>query len=117
MINEIELKALCNKYKIKYKLFQLTNTIILDTGIAEWLIKHLGNNRDRPYCLMHKNKLGQTSKYHIQGYKKTLFQAIDSALTYKNIIVNHNYVNQKSSHNTYIKHKYKNIKKKVRQKT
>jgi len=98
MIDQKQLEYLCKKYKIKYQFFESTDIVILDTGLDIWLIKHVGNNRDRPYCLMHKNEIKQTKRYHVQGWKRTLYQSINSLLLHKNIFVDHS-----KSQNTYKK--------------
>lgn len=97
-----QLDYLCKKYKIKYKVFESTGTVYLETGLDDWLIKYVGNNRDRPYCLMHKNKIRQTKKFHVQRYLTKLSHALDSVINHKKILVN-----MSSSPNTYKKN-YKN---------
>lgn len=100
-MDEIELKLLCNKYNIKYKVFLGTSVAILDTGIDEYQIKYM-EYRDRPYCLMHKNKIRQTNKFHTQRYLRTLFQVIDSVASHKGILIN-----IYGSPNTYKNKRYK----------
>lgn len=85
--NEIQLKHLCNKYNIKYKLFETTGTVLLDCGFDEWQIKYV-HGRDRPYCLMHKNKIRQTNKFHVQRYLRTIPQLFDCIINHKKIIIN-----------------------------
>lgn len=100
-----QLHYLCTKYKIKYKIFESTNTIYLDSNLEEWLVKYI-YNKDKPFCLMHKNKIRQTNKFHVQGYKRTLTHLIDSILTHKKVLVKiHG-----SPGNTYKNYKYKNNK-------
>lgn len=88
MFDVKQLHYLCTKYKIKYKVFESTNQIYIDSNLDEWLIKYVGNNRDRPYCLMHKNKIRQTKKFHVQGYKAKLSHALDSIVGHKGILKN-----------------------------
>ena len=105
MINEKELeqfKQLCNKYRIKYQFFNITNIILLDSGFEQWMIRYV-HNRDKPYCLMHKNKLKQTEKFHVQRWVKNITFAFDTIISHKNILVN-----LYGSSNTY--HKNTNIK-------
>ena len=85
MIDQKQLEYLCKKYKIKYQFFESTDIVILDTGLDIWLIKHVGN-RDRPYCLLHKNKIKQTKKFHVQRYLRTLPQLIDSVIKHKKVL-------------------------------
>ena len=86
-MDEVELKLLCDKYNIKYKVFSGNNVALLDTGIDEYQIKYM-EYRDRPYCLMHKNKIRQTNKYHTQRYLKKLSHALDSIINHKKVLVN-----------------------------
>jgi len=87
MINKKELEQLCNKYRIKYKYFDTTNIILLDSGFEQWMIRYV-HNRDKPYCLMHKNKLKQTEKFHVQRWVKNITFAFDTIISHKNILVN-----------------------------
>ena len=96
MIDQKQLEYLCKKYKIKYQFFESTDIVILDTGLDIWLIKHVGN-RDRSYCLMHKNKIRQTKKFHVQGWKRTLSHAVDSLLSHKNVFINHSKIHKQNS--------------------
>lgn len=84
MFDEKLLERICSKYKIKYKLFE--NVVFLDTNLDEWMIKYIPNRRDRPYCLMHKNKFKQVNKFHIQRYLTTLYCSLDSVVNHKNIL-------------------------------
>ena len=87
-MGELELKEfekICEKYKIKHKVFYGTNTIILDSGLDEWRIKYT-SNKDMPYCLLHKNKSKQKNKFHTQRNLRTLYQAIDCVIRHKNIL-------------------------------
>lgn len=77
MINEKELEFLCNKYRIKHKYFPGTNTILLTTIFDEWLIKYIDGNI-KPYCLLHKNKLKHTKKFHTQRWVKNIRFAFDT---------------------------------------
>ena len=87
MINQKQLEYLCKKYKIKYQFFENTDIAIIDTGLDIWQIKHVGN-RDRPYCLLHKNKIKQTKKYHVQRWVKNFLFAIDTIVEHKKVLVN-----------------------------
>ena len=97
IFDEKQLKYLFNKYKIRYKIFEETNVLLIDSGLDEWLIKYQ-HGRDQPYCLMHKNKLKQTKRYHVQGWKSNFYHSLDSLLSHKNIFVDHS-----KSQNTYKK--------------
>lgn len=103
-MNEHQLKYLCNKYNIKYQIFEGTGTILLDSGCDEWQIKYIPH-KHKPYCLMHKNKFKQKNKYHIQRHLRTLYQSIDSIANHKGLLTS-----IYGSHNTYNKNKnaYKN---------
>lgn len=99
MINKLNLQRLCKKYNIKYKLFEETKIILLDSGLDEWQIK-VKDKKHKPYCLLHKNKLRQTDKYHIQRHLSNLYQAIDSIANHKKVLSNiygsqHTYKNNK----------------------
>lgn len=85
MINIKELEYLCNKYRIKYQFFD--NIILLSTGLDQWMIRYMPN-RDKPYCLMHKNKIKQTEKFHVQRWVKNITFALDTIISHKNILVN-----------------------------
>jgi len=85
MINQKQLEYLCRKYSIKYQYFEVTDIALLYTPLDTWQIKYVGN-RDRPYCLLHKNKIKQTKKFHVQRYLRTLPQLIDSILRHKNVL-------------------------------
>jgi len=87
MFDTQQLQTLCNKYNIKYQLFDGTGTILLDSGLDQWMIKYVGN-RDRPYCLLHKNKIKQTKKYHVQRWVKNFLFAIDTIVEHKKVLVN-----------------------------
>lgn len=85
MINETELHNICAKYKIKYKIFHQTGTILLDSGLDEWLLKYRPN-KEKPYCLLHKNKIRNKSKFHTQRHLRTLSQSLDCIASHKNIL-------------------------------
>jgi len=85
MINEKQLEYLCRKYNIRYQFFEVTGIAILDTGLDIWQIKYY-DNRDRPYCLMHKNKMRQTKNFHTQRYLRTLPQLLDCVLNHKKVL-------------------------------
>lgn len=85
MIDELLLQRMCNQYNIKYKIFENTGTIILDSGLDEWMVR-IEPNRDRPYCLLHKNKIRQTKKFHVQRYLRTLGQLLDSVASHKKVL-------------------------------
>jgi len=85
MINQKQLEYLCRKYEIKYQYFEATDIALLYTPLDTWQIKHVGN-RDRPYCLLHKNKIKQTKKFHVQRYLRTLPQLIDSVIKHKKVL-------------------------------
>lgn len=85
MINELELERLCKRYKIKSKVFKETGIIILDSGLDEWQIKYI-ENKIKPYCLLHKNKCKQTSKFHVQRWLRTLPQSIDCVANHKKVL-------------------------------
>ncbi len=80
-----KLKYLCDRYNIKYKIFHQTDIILLDTGLDEWKIKKT-NSKNKPYCLLHKNKTRLKNKYHTQRKTNTLFQAIDIIIKHKNVL-------------------------------
>ena len=107
MINEQQLKLLCDKYKIKYQLFHSTNIVLLDTGLDLWQIKFI-ENKSKPFCLLHKNRFGHLNKFHIHGWRRNLFQTIDSICTHKKVLVDI----YGSLGNTYKNNKYKNSKNK-----
>ncbi len=85
MINEAELQRLCSKYNIKYKVFHQTNTITLYTGLDDWMIKY-NPGKSKPYCLLHKNKVRNRSKFHVQRHLRTLYQSLDCVASHKNIL-------------------------------
>jgi len=85
MIDQKQLEYLCKKYKIKYQFFDSTNIIYLYTGIDDWMIKYV-ENKNKPFCLMHKNKLRQTKKFHVQRYLTNLYQSIHCIASHKNIL-------------------------------
>jgi len=87
IINEQQLNNLCNRYNIKYQYFDTTNTLLLSTPLDEWQIKYVGN-RDRPYCLLHKNKIKQTKKFHVQRWVSNLIFAIHTIIEHKKVLVN-----------------------------
>jgi hypothetical protein len=87
MIDELLLQRMCNQYNIKYQIMETTNIILLDSGLDQWMVK-IESHRDRPYCLMHKNKLRQTKKYHTQRYLRTLGQLLDSVASHKRVLIN-----------------------------
>ena len=87
MIDEMELKRLCNKYKIKHKVFSQTKVILLDSGLDEWQVKY-EEHKDKPFCLLHKNKCRQKSKFHVQRYLRTLYQTIHCVANHKNVLTN-----------------------------
>ena len=108
IFDEKQLKYLFNKYKIRYKIFEATDIVLLDSGLDEWLIKYQ-HGRDQPYCLMHKNKLKQTKRFHVQRWLSNFYQSLDSLLSHKNIFVDHS-----SSKNTYKKYRNNKINNKRR---
>lgn len=83
MINESKLQYLCNKYNIKYQFFESTNVILLNTGLDIWKIKYFPH-KNKPFCLLHKNKIRQTNKFHIQRWLTTLYQSLDVVVNHKN---------------------------------
>lgn len=87
MFDEKLLERLCSRYKIKFKLFETTNTIILCTGIDDWIIRYIPG-KVKPYCIFHKNKIKQTKKYHVQRWVRTLYQGLDVIIRHKKVLVN-----------------------------
>lgn len=87
MIDELLLQRMCKPYNIKYKIIEGTDTILLDSNLDEWMVK-IEPNRERPYCLMHKNKIRQTNKYHVQRWLKKFPHVLDSIVNHKKILVN-----------------------------
>ena len=85
MICEKQLEYLCRKYNIRYQFFESTGIAMLYTGLDEWQIKYY-DNRDRPFCLMHKNKMRQTKNFHTQRYLRTLPQLLDCILKHKKVL-------------------------------
>lgn len=85
MINEIELKEICDKYKIKHKHFPQTKVILLNSGIDEWQVKY-NEHKDMPFCLLHKNRYERKNKFHIQRRLRTLQQTIHCAASHKNVL-------------------------------
>ena len=85
LVNELQLKYLCDKYNIKYKIFEATDTIILHTGLDDWIIKYMPG-RNRPYCLMHKNKVRQTNKFHVQRWLGSISNVIDCVASHKRVL-------------------------------
>lgn len=85
MIDELLLQRMCNQYNIKYQVIEATNIILLHTGLDDWMIK-IEPHRDKPYCLMHKNKLRQTNKFHFQRRLSNLFQSLDCVASHKKVL-------------------------------
>lgn len=85
LINEVELQNICSKYNIKYRIFHQTNIITLYTGLDDWMIKY-NPGKSKPYCLMHKNKIRNRSKFHVQRHLRTLYQSLDCIASHKNIL-------------------------------
>lgn len=82
MINELEIKKFDEKFGTKSKVFQCSNIIIVETPLDTWMIK-ITNRRDKPVCLLHKNRYGRTNKFHIQSWKTCLYHAYDSIYRHK----------------------------------
>jgi hypothetical protein len=82
-IDELEIKQYDYKFGTKSKVFY--DTIIVDSGNEEWQIK-ITNRRNRPICLLHRNKHGRTNKFHIQAYKTLLYHAYDAIYSHKNVL-------------------------------
>jgi hypothetical protein len=76
---------MCKQYNIKYKVFENTGTILLDSNLDEWMVK-IESHKDRPYCLMHKNKLRQTKKFHFQRRLTTLGHLLDAVASHKKVL-------------------------------
>ena len=85
MICETKLKRLCDRYNIKYKYFESTNIIYLDSGLDEWQIRYVPQ-KDKPYQLLHKNKIGRSDKYHTQRWLRTMNQSIDCIAGHKKVL-------------------------------
>lgn len=85
MVSEEKLKQLCDKYNIKYKYFETTNMIYLDTGLDEWQIRYVPK-KEKPYQLLHKNKTSRADKYHTQRWLRTLNQSIDCIARHKKVL-------------------------------
>lgn len=77
MVDEKRMRKLCRRYGISYKIFHNTEIILLETPLDEYMIK-LTDAKDKSVCLMHKNKLFNRHKYHIQREFSDVYQAIDS---------------------------------------
>jgi hypothetical protein len=85
VIDELLLQRMCKPYNIKYKIIEGTDTILLDSNLDEWMVK-IDPSKERPYCLMHKNKIRQTKKYHVQKWLRTLPQLIDRIIGHKMVL-------------------------------
>ena len=88
MICEKELKELCNKYNIRYQHFPTTKIILLDSGLDEWQVKYDLRKQKKGFCLLHRNKFRNKSKYHTQRELHNIFQVIDCVGRHKNLIIN-----------------------------
>lgn len=90
-MDELQLKQLCNRYKIKYKYFSQTETAIIETGLDEWIIK-FQKGKERPFHLLHQNKIKPRKKpifgFHTQRRLRTLEQAIDCIIQHKGVLSN-----------------------------
>jgi hypothetical protein len=86
LIDEVELKKICDKYKIKHKYFPQTNIVLLDSDLDEWQVRY-NKHKDKPFCLLHKNKYRQKSKFHIQRRLRTLQQTIHCVASHKNVLI------------------------------
>jgi len=60
--------------------------ILVSTPLDSWQIKI--TNKQKPYCLLHKNKFGRTNRYHIQTWKSNLYYIYDTIHKHKNPLVN-----------------------------
>lgn len=95
MIDELEVKKYDELFGTNSKIYQVSNTIIINTPLDEWRIvvtdwgekeKGLIDLTLRPYkkvTLYHKNKFGRKNKYHIQSHKGTLVAAFHSIYCHK----------------------------------
>ncbi len=82
MIDELEIKKYDTKFGTKSKVFQYSNTIVVETPLDTWMIK-VTNRQVRPICLLHKNKFGRINKFHIQNWKTCLYHTYDSIYRHK----------------------------------
>lgn len=95
MIDELEVQKYDFMFGTKSQIYQVSNTVIVNTQLDEWRItvthwsereKELVDLLERPYkkvCLLHKNKRGRKNKFHIQGIKNDLYDAFHSIYTHK----------------------------------
>mgnify|MGYP001013381634 CR=1 FL=1 len=82
MIDELEIKSFDARFGTRSKVFQCTNTIVIETPLDSWIVK-VTNRQTRPLCLLHKNKFGRINKYHIQSWKTKMFHVYDSIYKHK----------------------------------
>lgn len=82
MIDELEIQKYDGMFKVKSKVFSLTDRIVVETPLDDWLIE-ITDKKYKNICLLHKNKRGRRDKYHIQGYKNSLFDTYHSIYTHR----------------------------------
>jgi len=85
MIDELEVQKYDKKYGTKSKVFSQTGIIYIESPLDSWQIRVI-NRKDRPICLLHKNKFGRTNKFHIQAFKTCLYHAYDAIYTHKGLM-------------------------------
>lgn len=83
-INELELKKYDSMFGTQSRVFP-PNLIWVETPLEEWQII-ITNKRHKHICLLHKNKCGNTNRFHKQSWKNSLFACYDSIYTHKNIL-------------------------------
>ena len=86
MTIEREIKKYDNIFGTKSRYFPCTNTITVETPLDSWQIKI--TNKQKPYCLLHKNKFGRINRYHIQTWKSNLYYIYDTIHKHKNPLIN-----------------------------
>lgn len=81
MINKIELKQLCQKFRLTYK---IDNGIIYISSFVEnWLLKPVSKDGQVHYELWHKNKDYRIHKYHFQKNCTSLQSALKYIYNHK----------------------------------
>lgn len=97
MIDELEIQRYDKMFRVKSKAFPQMNIIYVETPLDCWKIK-ITNKQSKKIILYHQNKRGQKNRFHIQGYKETLYQSYHSIYTHKQCLSSIN-----ASKNTYRK--------------
>ena len=95
-INEKLISAMCDRYKMKYKIFEYTDIILIESGLDEWKIEMNSTYTKRPVALYHSSKFNRKAgTYHLQRDFNYLHQCLDSLVNHKRVLTgafNKNYI-------------------------